>query len=166
MAGLWEAATEEKRREAHRRCVVLLEIWLGRKRREQAAKELELTPVRLWQLSQSAVSGMLAGLLKQPRRRGRAMMRQLLDGQPADDPVMLRKEIAELRSKLKISEDLIAILRDLPGHRDKPASSPGDTARVPMPPRAAGTGKKRKRAARPPRAAVIRDVSDAGPAPG
>ncbi len=162
--GLWEAATEAERSTAQRQCVVLLETWLGRKDRTAAASELGLSPLRMWQLSQSATAGMLAGLLKQPRRRGRALMRQVLDGKPVDDMASLRKENAELRRKLKISEELIGILRDMPGPRDKPASAspPSQAPSVPS----ARTGEKRKRAALQPRAASRGDGAAGHTAPG
>ena len=162
--GLLEAATEAERTLAQKQCVVLLETWQGRKDRATAASELGLSPVRMWQLSQSATAGMLAGLLKQPRRRGRAIMRQVLDGKPVDDVASLRKELAELRRKLAISEELIAILRDMPGPRDKPALPP--TAPKPATVRRARTGEKRQRAALPPRAASRSDSSDGKPASG
>lgn len=111
--GLWEAATAEEKQEAHRRCVAILEWWMGRKSREQVGQELGLSSLRVWQLSQSAVSGMLAGLLKQPRRRGRAAMRAVLD-EGTQDIKSLRKELAETQRKLQIAERLIRLLRELP----------------------------------------------------
>lgn len=111
--GLWEAATAEEKQEAHRRCVAILEWWMGRKSREQVGQELGLSSLRVWQLSQSAISGMLAGLLKQPRRRGRAAMRAVLD-EGTQDIKSLRKELAETQRKLQIAERLIRLLRELP----------------------------------------------------
>jgi hypothetical protein len=74
---------------------------------------LELPALRVWQLSQSALSGMLAGLLKQPRRRprGGAMMKP----DPESDPVVLRKRILQLEKELVVARKLTEILRDLPG---------------------------------------------------
>ena len=67
---LWEQATEEEQKLAHQTCATILEYWLGRASKAEAMKRLELPALRVWQLSQQALSGMLAGLLKQPRTRG------------------------------------------------------------------------------------------------
>jgi hypothetical protein len=64
---------------------------------------------------------MLAGLLKQPRSRGEGAMMAI---DPGDDPRLLKKKIAELESKLALTEDLVRVLRDLPWNRDrKPKTS-------------------------------------------
>jgi hypothetical protein len=111
--GLWEAATAEEKERAHKSCVALLEWWVGRRSKESVAGELGVTGLRVWQLSQSALSGMLAGLLRQPRRRGRAAMRTALDDR-SQDLNSLRKENAELKRRLTVAERLIILLRDLP----------------------------------------------------
>ena len=67
--GLWESAPQAEKEEAHRTCMLILEYWLGKKSKQAVAEELSVTPLRVWQLSQQALSGMLAGLLKQPRKR-------------------------------------------------------------------------------------------------
>ena len=86
---------------------------MGRKDKAAVAGELGVTGLRVWQLSQSALSGMLAGLLRQPRRRGRAAMRAVLDDR-SQDLSALRKENAELRRRLTVTERLIMLLRELP----------------------------------------------------
>jgi hypothetical protein len=111
--GLWEAASSEEKAMAHRQCVAILEWWVGRRSREAVGQELGLSGLRVWQLSQSALSGMLAGLLRQPRRRGRAAMRAVL-GDPSLDVNSLRKQLAETQRKLAIAERLIRLLRELP----------------------------------------------------
>ena len=58
--GLWEAAPEEQRREAHQTSMLILAYWLGKKSKLQVAEELKVKPLRVWQLSQLALSGMLA----------------------------------------------------------------------------------------------------------
>src|SRR5262245_18181456 len=68
---LWEGAIEDDRQRAHRTCMAILEMWLGKKAKGDVERELGLSGIRVWQLSQSALSGMLCGLLKQPRTRGR-----------------------------------------------------------------------------------------------
>src|SRR5262245_40327811 len=94
--GLWEAASEEERQRAHRQGVSILEWWVGRRTREEVGLELGVGSLRVWQLSQSALSGMLAGLLRQPRRRGRAAMRAVLDDE-RQELAALKKENAELK---------------------------------------------------------------------
>jgi hypothetical protein len=132
VAALWGAAGEEERQAAHRTCAALLETWLGKASRVEVASRLGVTPLRLWQLSQQATAGMLAGLLKQPRRR--AMVRESLP--PEEDPVKLRKRIVELEQDLGLAGDLIALLRELPGNRDRPppkatrSSRPAKSARA------------------------------------
>lgn len=86
---------------------------MGRKSKEAVAGELGLTGLRVWQLSQAGLSGMLAGLLRQPRRRGRAAMRAVLDDN-TQDLAALRKENAELKRKLGVAERLIVLLREFP----------------------------------------------------
>jgi hypothetical protein len=83
--------------------------------------------VQLWQLSQQAVAGMVAGLLKQPRRWWRKGV-QAMDGSLEEDPKRLKQENAELRRKLKIAEDVIALLRELPGQRPRQQEPAGTTA--------------------------------------
>src|SRR5687767_4111723 len=69
---LWKAASPEEQARAHQAAVLMLQAWLGKITREEAARTLDLSPLRFWQLSQQAVAGMVAGLLRQPRpRRGR-----------------------------------------------------------------------------------------------
>lgn len=114
--GLWEAASEAERQAAHRTASAVLEAWLGKASRQEIAADLGVSPLRLWQLSQQALAGMLAGLLKQPRRRS-AMARQMLP--PDEDPVVLRKRIEQLEHDLKLADDVIALLRELPGNKDR-----------------------------------------------
>lgn len=111
--GLWEAASEEERAKAHKTAIAILEWWMGRKSKETVASELGLTGLRVWQLSQAGLSGMLAGLLRQPRRRGRAAMRAVLDDR-SQDLAALRKENAELKRRLGVAERLIVLLREIP----------------------------------------------------
>jgi len=68
---LWQLASEEERKRAHETCTAILEHWLGKASKKEVARTLSLPPLRVWQLSQQALSGMLAGLLVQPRVRGR-----------------------------------------------------------------------------------------------
>src|SRR5258705_13707415 len=99
--------------------------------------ELELPSRRLWQLSQQALSGMLAGLLKQPRTRVKGGLMPIT---PEDDPRILRKRIAELEKELGTVNRINEVLRMLPGNREKVVSSTKETkAKRPVTKR---TGKK------------------------
>jgi hypothetical protein len=114
---LWESASPEERAGAHARCVAVLSMWLGHQSRAQVARELELPPLRVWQLSQAALAGMLAGLLKQPRGRGRE------PGEPPsgeEDVRLLRKRVSELEQENRTLRDLVEILRNLPAAREQP----------------------------------------------
>src|SRR5690242_18795255 len=66
---LWEGASEEERARAHTTAVEILCAWLGKTSRAESAQRLSVPPLRFWQLSQQAVAGMVAGLLRQPRAR-------------------------------------------------------------------------------------------------
>ena len=109
---VWEAASEEQQRTAHQRCAMIIETWVGRMGRPEAADVLGITPLRLWQLSQRALAGMLAGLVTQPRHRGRVVM---VD--PQNDARALKKRVAQLEKELSVATDLITILREMPTHR-------------------------------------------------
>lgn len=119
--GLWETAAPEERVKAHATCVAILSMWLGRKTRAQVASELEQPPLRVWQLSQSALSGMLAGLLKQPRGRGKGLT-TMQSGE--EDPRALKKRISELEAENRALKDLLEVLKNLPSAMERPANSP------------------------------------------
>jgi hypothetical protein len=110
--GLWEQASEEERKRAHLTASTILGWWLGLTTKSQTAARLEVTPLRLWQLGQMALSGMTAGLLKQPRRRGR----------PVAEETVLRRRVAELEKELARAQGLATILAQMPVHRDGPAT--------------------------------------------
>jgi len=118
---LWERASAEEKARAHQRCVAILSMWLGRKSRAQVAQELELPPLRVWQMSQAALSGMLAGLLKQPRGRGKGPSAMEPN---EEDPRALRKRIAELEEENDSLRKLVEILRNLPAAREASAPRP------------------------------------------
>lgn len=88
----------------------------------QVAKELELPPLRVWQLSQAAVSGMLAGLLKQPRGRGKSQTTMQSAGE--EDPRALKKRISELEAENRALKDLLEVLKNLPTVVERPAQPP------------------------------------------
>ena len=117
---LWEGATEEERKGAHETAAAILEWWLGRANKSEVAGRLKVPPLRVWQLSQQALSGMVAGLLRQPRWR----KKEGVPMGPGDDRKALQKENAQLKRRLELTESLVKLLRDLPenrGRRDLPA---------------------------------------------
>jgi len=109
--GLWEAAPAEERARAHATCITILEYWLGKKSKAEVASELGVTPLRVWQLSQLALSGMMAGLLKQPRRR---VDRAVFECRTGETPAALKHRVVELEKKLARTEDLVRVLRTAP----------------------------------------------------
>src|SRR5262245_21432897 len=68
---LWPGASAEQQAIAHKTATAILATWLGKATREESAKDLGLSAVRFWQLSQQAVCGLVVGCLRQPRFRGR-----------------------------------------------------------------------------------------------
>lgn len=109
--GLWEQATDEERKTAHRQCMAILEYWLGKASKREISERLEVPALRVWQMSQQALSGMLAGLLRQPKRRAKV---SLPPARPEEDPKLLQGRIRELEKKLAHTEDLVRVLKDLP----------------------------------------------------
>jgi hypothetical protein len=149
---LWKSASPEEQARAHRCASVLLRAWLGKITREEGAAELDLTPLRFWQLSQQAVAGMVAGLLRQPRFRGRASTTEMGEGSPAE----ARRRIATLERELQGAQRLIALLKDLPAHR---ASAP---PKVEGTRRGARRTERRSKKARPDERAARAPGADAG----
>lgn len=147
---LWRSAPSEDQERAHRTCVQILSLWLGKRPVEEVAAILSLPRLRVWQLSQQALSGMLAGLLKQPRRRIGA--KEAVMGRSEDDPRTLKKRIAELEKKLALRDELVRLVAALPKPRTEPPDQPA--------------AKTRRGAARSRGASSDRDVArDASPAP-
>ncbi len=110
---LWELASEEQRVRAQAAGIAILEHWTGRINKGEVAKRLNIPPLRVWQLSQQATSGMLAGLLVQPKTRAKGVPMS-----PNEDPKALLKKIKELEENLRRQDLLIAVLRSMPGCRD------------------------------------------------
>jgi hypothetical protein len=114
---LWQAASEDEKKTAHTTATAILRTWLGKGTREEAAKELGLSAVRLWQLSQQAVCGLVVGCLRQPRYRGRPPKGGY--GPYSEGVGALRRRIAELERELDGSRRLIEVMKELPGNRDR-----------------------------------------------
>jgi len=111
--GLWAAATEEERQRAHEAATAILGWWLAVLPKAEVLERLQVTPLRLWQMSQMAVSGMAAGLLKQPKRREKA-----LPGAPAEESREgLKRKVAHLERDLRAARELVGLMRTLPSWR-------------------------------------------------
>lgn len=111
---LWEWATPEQREKAHQSAAALMEYWMGRSSKQEIATRLSIPPLRVWQLSQQAISGMVAGLLMQPKTRAKGAPPM----DPQEDPKKLQKRILELEQQIRNQDRLISVLREMPGCRD------------------------------------------------
>lgn len=118
---LWKSATGEEQMRAHQVCIQILALWLGKRRREEVAAELSIPGLRVWQLSQQALSGMLAGLLHQPRSR-RRNEDTMMDAKD-EDPRSLKKQLAERDRRIAQQEDLIRLLTSIPKPRSEVPSA-------------------------------------------
>jgi hypothetical protein len=139
---LYDAASEEQRRRAHELSAMILEYWTGVKTKQEAAKALSVPPIRVWQMSQRAATGLVCALLTPPSgKRGAPMA-------ASEEEKALRKEIERLRKENALQRELIEVLRELPGNRDREirAVTPEGAARE------AEAPKPRKRKSRGPRA--------------
>lgn len=153
--GSWLIASEAERSQAHRLCMAILEYWMGRASKEQIAERLGLPPLRVWQLSQQALSGMLVGLLRLPRSREKLAASSAL---PANDTSTLKQRIAELEKKLARTEDLVRVLKHLPWQQTE-----GGNGRPPTGPAKEKGRRRRKRAPAPRSQAAASDRTPAGP---
>ena len=133
---LWKSSSLEERQAAHKKGTLLLSMWLGRKSKSDVAQELALPPLRVWQLSQMALSGMLAGLLKQPRpRRGK-------EGASMSDeesPSQLKKRVLKLEQENRDLREVLELMRMMPSPENRPSKPP---AAAP-----AGTSRREKKRA-------------------
>ncbi len=156
---LWTQASEADQERAHQQSVAVLSMWLGRKSKSDVAAELGLPGLRVWQLSQMALSGMLAGLLKQPKWRSREQ--RVMEASNGQDKELreLRLENAKLKQQLAEAEQLVSILSlwrkepKPPEGATRPTAPPKETgqsesAEEKSPGHAARPGAKRRRAER------------------
>jgi hypothetical protein len=109
---LWTSASLEEQTQAHRVCTQILALWLGKRRREEVALELSIPGLRVWQLSQQALAGMLAGLLHQPKAR-RAKQESSTMEESQDNPQRVKKRIAELEKQVADQQELIRLITSL-----------------------------------------------------
>jgi hypothetical protein len=121
---LWEGATKTDQERAHIRCVAILEYWLGKASKSEIAQRLELPPLRIWQLSQQALSGMLAALVHQPRWREAKGVMQSRPA-PTRDLQTLRKRIEEQKRQIATQDKIIELLRQFPGQSPPPKATTG-----------------------------------------
>ena len=122
---LWNHATAEERERAHQTMVVMLQVWMAKLTRPEAAERLGIPPVRLHQLSQQATAGMLAGLLRQPRPRKKMPTHP---AKRSEDPTWLKGENLRLERELAEMKTLVSVLRDLPLNRDRGAAQRKDSS--------------------------------------
>ena len=117
--GLWESATLEQQEKAHRTAAAVMEYWLGYSSKAEISAKLEMPPVRIWQLSQQAASGMVAGLLTQPKVRAKQRQENgvTVSINAEEDPKKLLKKIHALERTVEIQTKLIEILREFPSQR-------------------------------------------------
>src|SRR5262245_43509442 len=107
---LWNAASDEQKEQAHRRCTALLEMWLGKATKTEVMERLQMPALRLWQLSQQGLAGMVEGLLKQPKRQ--PPVGEVLMPNPENEVKALRRRNAELEKENEEMKLLLSILRE------------------------------------------------------
>ena len=130
---IWELASAKERQDAYQLAVQILEHWLGRQTRKDLGDKLNLPPLRVWQLSQQALTGMVVALMAQPKRppQGTPLpTAKLPDGEELKE---LRKEVRRLREEKKALEDLLVLLKEMPGQGDNPPPKGKKTRNQPNP---------------------------------
>lgn len=123
---IWELAPETERQEAHKTGVLMLEHWLGRMTRKELGTKLNLPPLRVWQMSQQALAGMVVALMVQPKRppRGTPMPNQNKI-QDRDELKTLRKRVTELEQDNRVLKELLDLMKDMPGQPATPKAPKG-----------------------------------------
>ena len=102
----------EDRLQAQRISAMMMEYWLGRITKLEAATSLGMKPLRFWQLSQQAILGMNAGLLLKPARRGVGQV--ITKEQQIKE---LEKKVKKLEKVIATQRKLIEVLKTLPGNK-------------------------------------------------
>lgn len=136
---IWTAASEEERQKARALAAELLGYWLGHETKADLSRRLGIPPIRVWQMSQRALSGMVTALLRPPEgRRGAA---------PRLPPEVkeLRARVAELEAETSSQRRLIELFRTLPG--PTPLDLPQEESRAKEPRRVRTTPPRARRAA-------------------
>lgn len=152
ISAILASATPEEVKRARMLVSELLGYWLGHESKASLARRLSIPQVRVWQMGQRALAGMVAAMLTPPsgtRGSTGAMPRV------SQETIALRKRVLDLEKETGVQRRLIELLRTLPSSdRRECAKETSDVAN-------SGTGQ--------PRAAmglkVPRDGRGAGPAP-
>jgi hypothetical protein len=152
MKSLWEWATTAQQEQAHKTAVCLMEYWLGQSSKQEIARRLDLPPLRVWQLSKQAISGMVVGLLTQPKVRGQSSTPPV---DPLKDPKMLCLKITSLEHQVATQARLIQWLRELPGTGTRTQEQAEISQEIAEPPRAS-KGPCAPKNAKPARKAKLR----------
>ena len=123
---IWELAPATERQEAHKMGVLMLEHWLGRMTRKQLGEKLNLPALRVWQMSQQALAGMVVGLMAQPKRppKGTPMPNETKQSEK-EELKTLRKRVADLEQDNRVLKELLDVLKDMPGQAAEPKALPG-----------------------------------------
>jgi hypothetical protein len=161
MRAYWEQVSEEVQRQAHLRAAIILEYWTGVKSKQEAAKALCVPPIRIWQMSQRAATGLVCALLTPPSgKRGPPMS-------ASEDEKALRKENERLRRENQLQRELIEVLRELPGNRDRDLPATPLTSATPTDPSPAkeAEAKKPRRTKSRPEPRALPEGPGVGPAP-
>ena len=96
MRAYYDAASEEEQRQGHTRAAIILEYWTGVKTKTEAARALAVPPIRIWQMSQRAATGLVCALLAPPSgKRGAPMA-------TSDEEKALRAENERLRKENRL----------------------------------------------------------------
>ena len=111
---IWEQASETQRQEAHQTGVLMLEHWLGRMTRRDLGTKLNLPPLRVWQMSQQALAGMVVGLMAQPKRPPKGTVMATEKKIEKDELKALRKRVTDLEQDNRVLKDLLDLLKDMP----------------------------------------------------
>lgn len=122
---IWELASETQRQEAHKLGVLMLEHWLGRMTRKSLGEQLNLPPLRVWQMSQQALAGMVVGLMAQPKRPPKGTPMAAEKKAEKDELKSLRKENHDLREDNRVLKELLDVLKDLPSQTAAPEAPKG-----------------------------------------
>lgn len=123
MRAYYDQASEEERRQAHLLSARILEYWTGVATKQETATALGVPPIRVWQMSQRAATGLVCALLTPPSgKRGPPTVTD--EGEKA-----LRKELERLRKENALQRELIAVLRELPGNRNREIPAKAEPAK-------------------------------------
>lgn len=136
---IWASASEEEQRKARALASELLGYWLGRETKAELSRRLGIPPIRVWQMSQRAISGMVTALLRPPEGRRGALPRL------PPEVKELRRRVAELEAETSSQRRLIELLRTLPG--PTPPEIPQEESRAKESRRVRATPPRARRAA-------------------